>query len=60
MAYHLVLGDLICGLYDEYRDEFGDDELAALAADVTINDLFVRFDVLKDEDNWSDLDTEWD
>ena len=45
MAYGFVLGDLICCLYDEYSAIYGDDELAALAADVALNDLFVRFDV---------------
>jgi hypothetical protein len=45
MAYNFELGELICCLYDEYRALYGNDELAALAADVTLNDLLLRFDV---------------
>lgn len=45
MAYDFELGELICCLYDEYRALYRNDELAALAADVTLNDLLLRFDV---------------
>ncbi len=45
MVDHWNLGDLICRLYDEYSALYGDNELAALAADVALNDLLVRFDV---------------
>jgi hypothetical protein len=45
MANDFELGELICCLYDEYRALYRNDELAALAADVTLNDLLVRFDV---------------
>lgn len=42
MTTTVILGDLICCLYDEFSKLYGDDELAALAADVELNDLLVR------------------
>jgi hypothetical protein len=45
MVNQWVLGDLICSLYDACSEQYGDNELAALAADVMLNDLLVRFDV---------------
>lgn len=40
-----MLGDLICCLYEEYSEQYGDNDLAALAADVELNDLLVLLDV---------------
>jgi hypothetical protein len=45
MRNTLMLGDLICCLYEEYRQLYGDNELAALAADVALNDLLMQLDV---------------
>jgi len=39
------LGNLICSVYDAYRSRYGDREFAALATEVTLNDLLLRFDV---------------
>jgi hypothetical protein len=55
----LMLGDLICCLYDEYSEQYGDCDLAALAADVELNDLLVLLDVhdlvMEDEDDESEM-----
>ena len=45
MGSALTLGDLICCLYEEYSEQYGDNDLAALAADVELNDLLMLFDV---------------
>ena len=39
------LGNLICSVYDAYQSRYGDREFAALATEVTLNDLLLRFDV---------------
>jgi hypothetical protein len=36
------LGDLISTFYAEFLDEYGDPDVAAVAAAATINDLFVE------------------
>ena len=40
----LPLGELLCALYDEYRDVYGDRDLAQVAALATLNDLLVLND----------------
>ena len=45
MRNTLNLGDLIYCLYEEYIERYGDNELAALAADVALNDLLMKNDV---------------
>ena len=45
MRNTLKLGDLIYCLYEEYIARYGDNELAALAADVALNDLLMKNDV---------------
>ena len=59
MAYDFTLGELICCLYDEYSAIYEDDELAALAADVALNDLLMRFDVHELADGSDDSDDNW-
>jgi hypothetical protein len=39
------LGNLICSVFDTYQSLYGDREFAALATEVTLNDLLLRFDV---------------
>ena len=36
---HTTLGDLITVFFDEYMELYGDEELAAVAAAATLNDL---------------------
>ena len=40
-----LLGNLICSVYDAYRTRYDDPEFAALATEVTLNDLLLRLDV---------------
>jgi hypothetical protein len=39
---HTSLGELITLFYEEYLALYGDEDLAAVAAAATINDLFTR------------------